>query len=632
MASYDTNDLARVSLVKKVAAKVKTNADNLAAEITRAKAAEDDLTEKVKELTDGGSETSKALTAEIERAKAAEQTIASDLANVDKTLTDSIEAVKNTADKAAEDIEAEVSRATAADATLTADVSALSTSVSTMEKNVETLTTAVQNEVDRAQGVEDTLAQNIETETTRAQQREEQLQADIDAIGTPSTEIKELKTAIESETSRAKLAEQNNADNLTAEIERAKGEEERIENKIPTKLSQIENDGTFGNANVQIVAELPEASEAEGNTFYLHEEENDENYTAYIFDGEAVKEIGHKYNISGTLFTIPAAGWNVDEDMAEYPYYLDFLIDGLTADQIIVVNVLPEYTSIAKAANFAGTETIDGALRLRCKKMPSADIKAQYTIGEYTSISTGTDKTTYVLELEPATATELGGVRIGENITNNGGEISVTKADVVSALGYTPLSSTDGSQKLTEEVARAKAAEAALQTAVDANTSSISTLRDTVPTSSMLTAEVDRAKAAEAALQTALTDGLSNLDDTKVEKVDGYGLSQNDYTSAEKTKLAGVEEGANKYTVKAVDLTIPATGWSTDNVAVYSNYIDIAVSGLTADTVVMVNVAPASMATAKAARFANAETLAGKLRLRAASVPTVDIAAQYIIL
>lgn len=630
--SYQSEDLARVSLVKKLAQKVRDEYATeaaLEAEIKRAKEAEQSGTDKAGTLE-------KNLTAEIERAKAAEQTIASDLANVDKTLTDSIEAVKNTADKAAEDIEAEVSRATAADATLTADVSTLSASVSTMEKNVETLTTAVQNEVDRAQGVEDTLAQNIETETTRAQQREEQLQADIDAIGTPSTEIKELKTAIESETSRAKLAEQNNADNLTAEIERAKGEEERIENAIPTKLSQIENDGTFGNANVQIVAELPEASEAEGNTFYLHEEENDENYTAYIFDGEAVKEIGHKYNISGTLFTIPAAGWNVDEDMAEYPYYLDFLIDGLTADQIIVVNVLPEYTSIAKAANFAGTETIDGALRLRCKKMPSADIKAQYTIGEYTSISTGTDKTTYVLELEPATSTTLGGVRIGENITNNGGEISVTKSDVVSALGYTPLSSTDGSQKLTEEVARAKAAEAALQTAVDANTTGLAGLKTSVETNTAnistnttgLAAEIARAKAAEQ----ANADDIENLADTKVEKVDGYGLSSNDYTSAEKTKLAGVEGGANKYTVKAVDLTIPATGWSTDNVDTYSHYIDIAVSGLTADTVVMVNVAPASMAAARAARFANAETLAGKLRLRAASVPTADIAAQYIIL
>lgn len=43
------------------------------------------------------------------------------------------------------------------------------------------------------------------------------------------------------------------------------------------------------------------------------------------------------------------------------------------------------------------------------------------------------------------------------------------------------------------------------------------------------------------------------LDDTtvdlsgKVDKVAGKGLSTNDYTTAEKTKLAGIEDGANKY-------------------------------------------------------------------------------------
>lgn len=35
----------------------------------------------------------------------------------------------------------------------------------------------------------------------------------------------------------------------------------------------------------------------------------------------------------------------------------------------------------------------------------------------------------------------------------------------------------------------------------------------------------------------------------KVDKVDGKGLSTNDYTTAEKTKLSGIDEGANKITV-----------------------------------------------------------------------------------
>ena len=40
---------------------------------------------------------------------------------------------------------------------------------------------------------------------------------------------------------------------------------------------------------------------------------------------------------------------------------------------------------------------------------------------------------------------------------------------------------------------------------------------------------------------------VTTLIGTKVDKVDGKGLSTNDYTTKEKEKLAGIEEGANKY-------------------------------------------------------------------------------------
>lgn len=43
---------------------------------------------------------------------------------------------------------------------------------------------------------------------------------------------------------------------------------------------------------------------------------------------------------------------------------------------------------------------------------------------------------------------------------------------------------------------------------------------------------------------------------TKVDKVVGKQLSTNDYTSAEKTKLAGVESGANKYTLPVASATV----------------------------------------------------------------------------
>lgn len=79
-----------------------------------------------------------------------------------------------------------------------------------------------------------------------------------------------------------------------------------------------------------------------------------------------------------------------------------------------------------------------------------------------------------------------------------------------------------------------------------------------------------------------------------------------------------------------VSFSIPATGWKTDSsVPGYTNYIDIAISGLTAADYVAVDVAPASSAEARAANFVATESRAGILRLRAASVPTATISAQY---
>jgi hypothetical protein len=45
----------------------------------------------------------------------------------------------------------------------------------------------------------------------------------------------------------------------------------------------------------------------------------------------------------------------------------------------------------------------------------------------------------------------------------------------------------------------------------------------------------------------------------KVDKAEGMGLSQNSYTTTEKTKLSGIAEGANKTTVTASAETLTIT-------------------------------------------------------------------------
>lgn len=98
------------------------------------------------------------------------------------------------------------------------------------------------------------------------------------------------------------------------------------------------------------------------------------------------------------------------------------------------------------------------------------------------------------------------------------------------------------------------------------------------------------------------------------------------------TAAAALDEmdGVKADKTEFVSFSIPATGWKTDSsVPGYTNYIDIAISGLTAADYVAVDVAPASSVVARAANFVATESRAGILRLRAASVPTAAISAQY---
>lgn len=99
-----------------------------------------------------------------------------------------------------------------------------------------------------------------------------------------------------------------------------------------------------------------------------------------------------------------------------------------------------------------------------------------------------------------------------------------------------------------------------------------------------------------------------------------------DAAAAALDEMDGVKADKTEF----VSFSIPATGWKTDSsVPGYTNYIDIAISGLTAADYVAVDVVPASSVVARAANFVATESRAGILRLRAASVPTAAISAQY---
>lgn len=80
----------------------------------------------------------------------------------------------------------------------------------------------------------------------------------------------------------------------------------------------------------------------------------------------------------------------------------------------------------------------------------------------------------------------------------------------------------------------------------------------------------------------------------------------------------------------AISITIPTSGWNSDSTVYYSEYYDIAVTGVTTSDRASVDIAPSSMSCALSCRLCPVtETLTGKIRIRAVSVPTNSMTANY---
>lgn len=77
--------------------------------------------------------------------------------------------------------------------------------------------------------------------------------------------------------------------------------------------------------------------------------------------------------------SIPASGWASD-GLSGCPYYRDFTVSGLTANDIVGLVVEPASAAVAHTAGLVCTESRAGVLRLRTMRIPSAAISASYYI------------------------------------------------------------------------------------------------------------------------------------------------------------------------------------------------------------------------------------------------------------
>ncbi len=83
--------------------------------------------------------------------------------------------------------------------------------------------------------------------------------------------------------------------------------------------------------------------------------------------------------------SIPTAGWTSDTSVAAYPYRYDIPASGVTAADRAEVTVAPSGLAAASACGLCPTcETVAGAIRIRAKTAPTAEIAAQYWISKGT--------------------------------------------------------------------------------------------------------------------------------------------------------------------------------------------------------------------------------------------------------
>ena len=108
------------------------------------------------------------------------------------------------------------------------------------------------------------------------------------------------------------------------------------------------------------------------------------------------------------------------------------------------------------------------------------------------------------------------------------------------------------------------------------------------------------------------------------------------YTNSNTTKIDTKFKSVDKTLDKKADgitvhsITIPADGWKTDStVAEYPYYLDISADGVLSTTVVSVSIDPESAAVARDAMLTNPLTGNGFIRMRAHSIPTASITAQW---
>lgn len=372
-----------------------------------------------------------------------------------------------------------------------------------LEQSLATLQSNIDKEAATARAAETKLGNDIATEKNRAQSAEQtigtNLQNEIDRstqIDTQHTnainkEIQDRKEAIATEVSDRNAA-------ILVETNRAKAKEEELDNKITDHTAAtnaalaLKADKSDTYTKAQVDAKLSGAYKVKGSsTFEALPKDN--NVVGDVYNITNAFNLGGKHYDAGTNVVWTEDGWDALSGSFDTT-----AIEG----------------SIQEVADDLAQEILDRT---------QADTTINNNVSSLSNrVKVNEDKLTIINGNESTTGSIANAIKQAKSYTDTTVTAEQTRAEKAEQKLTSDLAS---------EVTRAKGAESANATAI-AN-------------------EVERATGVEETLNSNIT----QLQTQKVDKVEGKGLSTNDYTTPEKNKLAAIEAEANKYVLPAATTT-----------------------------------------------------------------------------
>lgn len=368
-----------------------------------------------------------------------------------------------------------------------------------LEQSLATLQSNIDKEAATARAAETKLGNDIATEKNRAQSAEQTIgtnlqneinrstQVDTQHTNAINKEVQDRKEAIATEVSDRNAA-------ILVETNRAKAKEEELDNKITNHTAAtnaalaLKADKSDTYTKAQVDAKLSGAYKVKGSsTFEALPKDN--NVVGDVYNITNAFNLGGKHYDAGTNVVWTEDGWDALSGSFDTT-----AIEG----------------SIQEVADNLAQEILDRT---------QADTTINDNVSSLSNrVKVNEGKLTIINGNESTTGSIANAIKQAKSYTDTTVTAEQTRAEKAEQKLTSDLAS---------EVTRAKGAESVNATAI-AN-------------------EVERATGVEETLNSNIT----QLQTQKVDKVEGKGLSTNDYTTPEKNKLAAIEAEANKYVLPA---------------------------------------------------------------------------------